>query len=193
MSRLRPTNQTKNSHKITNKFQNSKFKKKKLCKLLTLYHRQPFQCVRWFFIFHLSLVSTKIVDLFEQKFFQKLSVCFVASSLSTLQLIWIFSTIFFPPNFNFSNFVYKKISNFFPIFPIFFHFFFKKKQIFDFVVFCLNLLSTEPFTAPLIVQRASTSRPCDWSTPTRTFPKKVEFFLIFFKKKCFEIIFQEKK
>ena len=176
VSRLRPTNQTKNSHKITNKFQNSKFKKKIMQIIDTL--PPPTISMRTL-VLHLSSIAClhKNCRFVWTKIFPKI-VCllrrFVAFNSSTnlnifdyfvFRLISIFPILFL-----------KKFPIFFQFFPIFFQFFFKKKQIFDFVVFCLNLLSTEPFTAPLIVQRASTSRPCDWSTPTRTFPKKVEFF-----------------
>ena len=124
VSRLRPTNQTKNSHKITNKFQNSKFKKKKIMQIIDTLP-PPTISMRTL-VLHLSSIAClhKNCRFVWTKIFPKI-VCllrrFVAFNSSTnlnifdyffFRLISIFPILFIK-NFQFFSNFFQFFSNFF--------------------------------------------------------------------------------
>ena len=146
-------------------------------------------------VLHLSSIAClhKNCRFVWTKIFPKI-VCllrrFVAFNSSTNLNIFDY---FFPPNFNFSNFVYKKISNFFPIFSNFFPIFLKKPK-FWFCCFLFKFVVNRTIHGPAY-RSTGIYIPAMWLVHANTDVPEESwiFFNFFLKKKCFEIIFQEKK
>ena len=184
MSRLRPTNQTKNSHKITNKFQNSKFKKKKIMQIIDTLP-PPTISMRTL-VLHLSSIAClhKNCRFVWTKIFPKI-VCllrrFVAFNSSTnlnifdyfvFRLISIFPILFL-----------KKFPIFFQFFPIFFQFFFKKKTNFWFCCFLFKFVVNRTIHGPAY-RSTGIYIPAMWLVHANTdVPEESWIFLNFFWKK----------